>query len=70
MILYLLFVFLMIGIFGRLIRICLKMAWGAVKICFRLIFLPIALVVMVVAGLIIPALVILAVLGVLSFIIW
>ncbi len=58
-----LFVILMFAVFGKLIRLCIKAAWGITRICFRLIFLPIVLVVMAIAGLVWIAIPILLILG-------
>lgn len=64
----LLFIILMIGIFGRLFAFGLRAAWGIAKIFFTIIFLPLILVGLVVGGLIHLALPILIVIGLIALI--
>lgn len=59
----LLFIILMIGVFGRLLMLSARAAWGITKILFHLALLPIVLIVMVVCGLIYIALPVLALIG-------
>lgn len=40
----LLFIFLMLGVFGKLVGLAFRATWGVTKICFRLIFLPVVLI--------------------------
>ncbi len=47
----LLFIFLMLGVFGKLVGLAFRATWGVTKICFRLIFLPVVLIGLALAGL-------------------
>ncbi len=60
----LLFIFLMIGVFGKLIGLAFRATWGITKIFFRLIFLPVILIGLVMAGLMYIALPLLVVIGI------
>ena len=40
----LLFIILMFGIFGKMIGLAFRATWGITKIFFRLIFLPLVLI--------------------------
>lgn len=60
----LLFIFLMFGVFGKLIGLAFRATWGITKIFFRLIFLPIVLIGLVLAGLMYIALPLLVVIGI------
>lgn len=60
----LLFIFLMLGIFGKLIGLAFRATWGITKIFFRLIFLPVVLIGLVLAGLMYIALPLLVVIGI------
>ena len=62
----LLFIVLMITIFGKMFLFGMKATWGITKIIFSLILLPIALIGLVVGGLVSLALPILLVVGVVS----
>lgn len=64
---YFLFMILMFYIFGKLFFFGLKAAWGLSKFVLTIILLPIALMVMVSAGLIYFAFVLLIVVGIISF---
>lgn len=64
---YFLFMILMFYIFGKLFFFGLKAAWGLSKFVLTLILLPITLMVMVSAGLIYFAFVLLIVVGIISF---
>ena len=64
----LLFIVLMITIFGKMFIFGMKATWGITKIIFSLILLPIALIGLVVGGLVSLALPILLVVGVISMI--
>lgn len=66
MLLFILFVILMIGVFGKLLALSFKAAWGLTKILFHLVFLPVVLIGMVIAGLISLAVPILAIIGLLA----
>lgn len=59
-----LFIILMIAVFGKLIGFAIKATWGITKIMFTIVVLPIILIAMVFAGLIyftIPVLIILGI---------
>ena len=60
----LLFIFLMFGVFGKLIGLAVRATWGITKIFFRLIFLPVVLIGLVLAGLMYIALPLLVVIGI------
>ena len=62
------FVILMVGIFGKLIGLAFKMTWGITKILFTLVFLPVILIGLVIAGLISIALPLLVVIGIITLI--
>lgn len=64
-----LFIILMIAVFGKIIALAIKAAWGITKIVFGIILLPIALIVLAVSGLIVVALPILLVVGLLVLLI-
>ena len=60
----LLFIFLMFGVFGKLIGLAFRATWGITKIFFRLIFLPVILIGLVMAGLMYIALPLLVIIGI------
>ena len=60
----LLFIFLMFGVFGKLIGLAFRATWGITNIFFRLIFLPVVLIGLVLAGLMYIALPLLVVIGI------
>lgn len=62
------FVILMVGIFGKLIGLAFKMTWGITKILLTLVFLPVILIGLVIAGLISIALPLLVVIGIITLI--
>lgn len=62
------FTILMIGIFGKLLIFSFKATWGITKILFTIVFLPIILILMVLAGLVSLALPILLVIGVIALV--
>lgn len=64
---YFLFMILMFYIFGKLFFFGLKAAWGLSKFVLTIILLPITLMVMVSCGLLYFALVLLIVVGIISF---
>lgn len=64
---YFLFMILMIFVFGKLFFFGLKAAWGLSKFVLTIILLPITLMVMVSAGLIYFAFIILIIIGIISF---
>ena len=63
-----LFWVLMFMTFGKILKFAIKAAWGITKILVSLVFLPIALIFLVLQGLLILALPILLVVGVISLI--
>ncbi|HAF26746.1 MAG TPA: hypothetical protein DCG85_05470 [Lachnospiraceae bacterium] len=64
----LIFIILMLAVFGKMFGLAIKMTWGIVKVVFSLVFLPIFLIALVVAGLLYVALPILVVIGIIAFI--
>ena len=64
----LIFTIFMLLIFGNILMFAIRMAWGVTKVLFSLVFLPVFLVVLVLAGLIKLALPILAIVGLVSII--
>lgn len=64
---YFLFMILMIFVFGKLFFFGLKAAWGLSKFVLTIILLPITLMMMVSAGLIYFAFIILISIGIISF---
>ena len=65
---YFLFMILMIFVFGKLFFFGLKAAWGLSKFVLTIILFPITLMMMVSAGLIYFAFIILIIIGIISFI--
>ena len=66
---YFLFMILMIFVFGKLFFFGLKAAWGLSKFVLTIILLPITLMMMVSAGLIYFAFIILIIIGIISFVV-
>ena len=64
---YFLFMILMIFVFGKLFFFGLKAAWGLSKFVLTIILFPITLMMMVSAGLIYFAFIILIIIGIISF---
>lgn len=64
---YFLFMILMIFVFGKLFFFGLKAAWGLSKFVLTIILLPITLIMMVLAGLIYFAFILLIIIGIISF---
>lgn len=64
----LIFILLMITIFGKLVVGAIKAAWGISKVLLTLVFLPLILVVMVIVGLIKIAMPILLIVGIVTLI--
>ena len=60
----LLFIIMMLGVFGKLAGLAFGSTWGITKICFRLIFLPLILIGLVLAGFIYIAIPLLVVIGI------
>ncbi len=63
-----LFTILMLVVFGKMIGLAFRAAWGVTKIVFGLIFLPVILIGLVIAGFMYLALPILAVAGIVMLI--
>ncbi len=59
----LLFVLCLIAVFGEVFAFAIRAAWGSTKIVFTVVFLPIILVGLFVAGLIYIAVPLLAIIG-------
>ena len=64
---YFLFMIFLIWIFGKLFFFGLKAAWGLSKFVLTIILLPITLMVMVSAGLIYFAFILLIIIGIIRF---
>ncbi len=62
-------IFLMIGIFGRMIGLAFRMTWGVAKVALFLVFLPLMLVGLLIGGLVYIALPALIIIGVISLIV-
>ena len=63
-----LFFVLLFGIFGKLIWLAVKAAWGISKIVFSIVFLPVVVLVLFFSGLVYMALGLLVVVGIVSLI--
>lgn len=59
-----LFTILMLMVFGELLGLALRAAWGVTKVVFFLIFLPLILIGLVLGGMIYLALPLLAIAGI------
>lgn len=64
----LLFMVLMIVVFGKLLIFALKASWGIAKVLLTIVFLPLVLVCLVLAGLVYVAVPILLVAGLCSMV--
>lgn len=62
------FFVLMIMVFGKLLKLSVKAAWGITHVVLTLVILPIVLVLLVIGGLIYIALPILVIVGVIALI--
>ena len=58
-----LFLLLMIVVFGKLIWLAMRAAWGITKVLFSIVFLPIVLIVLALSGLMVVALPVLIIVG-------
>lgn len=58
------FIILMFCVFGKLLKLSVKAAWGITKVLCTLVFLPVVLVVMVIGGLIYIAIPVLVIIGI------
>lgn len=63
-----LFFVLLFGIFGKLIWLAVKAAWGISKIVFSIVFLPVVVLVLFFGGLVYVALGLLVAIGIASLI--
>lgn len=64
----LLFIVLIVVVFGKLLVFALKASWGIVKVLLTIVFLPLVLVCLVLAGLVYVAVPILLVVGLFSMV--
>ena len=64
----LVFSIMMLVVFGKLLGLAIRASWTVLKIIFTLVFLPVILIGMCVAGMIYIAIPILIVLGIISII--
>ncbi len=64
----LLFIFCMLGVFGKLFFFGLKAAWGISKFVLNIVFLPIILIVMVAGGLLSVAFPLLLIIGIIGLV--
>lgn len=64
----LVFICLMIGVFGKLIGLAFKMTWGIAKVLFTLVFLPLVLIALTIGGLVTIALPLVVVVGIISLV--
>lgn len=64
----LVFICLMIGVFGKLIGLAFKMTWGISKVLFTLVFLPFVLIALTIGGLVTIALPLVVVVGIISLV--
>ena len=60
------FVILMLAVVGKLLHLAIKLAWGLTKIVCAVIFFPIILVGLAVAGFVYVSILILIIVGILS----
>lgn len=63
-----LFFVLLFGIFGKLIWLAVKAAWGISKIVFSIVFLPVVVLVLFFSGMVYVALGLLVAIGIVSLI--
>ena len=64
----LVFICLMIGVFGKLIGLAFRMTWGIAKVLFTLVFLPFVLIALTIGGLVTIALPLVVVVGIISLV--
>ena len=62
----LIFLVLMLAVFGNILMFAIRMTWGITKVLFSLVLLPVTLVVLVLGGLLRIAFPLLAVIGLIS----
>lgn len=63
-----LFMILLLSVFGKMIGLALRATWGITKVFFTIIFLPVTLILLVGAGFIYLALPILIIVGLASLV--
>lgn len=63
-----LFIFLMFGVFGKLIWLAFKAAWGIAKVVLTIVFLPVILIALFVGGFAYIAVIAVLVIGLISLI--
>ncbi len=63
-----LFMILLLSVFGKMIELALRATWGITKVFFTIIFLPVTLILLVGAGFIYLALPILIIVGLASLV--
>ncbi len=68
MILTVLFLILLFTIFGKLLFIAIKAAWGITKILFSIVFLPLVIIGLFFSGLVYVALIVLVIVGIVSLV--
>ncbi len=64
----LIFAIMMIAVFGKIFGLAMRASWTILKVVFTLVFLPVILIGMCVAGLFYIALPVLIVIGIISLI--
>lgn len=64
----LIFIILMLIVFGKILKFAIKAAWGITKIVVSLVLLPLILVGLALSGLIIVAIPVLVVVGIIALI--
>ena len=63
-----LFIVLMLGVFGKLLFFAIKTTWSITKIIVNIVFLPLVIIGLFVSGLAYAALIVLAIVGIVSLI--
>ena len=63
-----LFIVLMLGVFGTLLVFAIKATWRITKIIVNIVFLPLVIIGLFVSGLAYAALIVLAIVGIVSLI--
>lgn len=62
----LIFIILLFSVFGKLLSLSVKAAWGFTKVLFTLVLLPIILIALVIGGLIYIAFPVLIIVGIVA----
>lgn len=60
----LIFLILLFGVFGKILGLSIRAAWGITKVLFSLIFLPVFLIVLLIGGLLYIAFPLLLIIGI------